>query len=132
MQFRDPRTPLSADQLALRRAVLEQVTRKPESLYMGNWARDDWSSAERREMGVCKTTRCIGGWAAELSPHTTLADALEDARGIGNIAASLLGLTKDEFDGPDDGHHAPLFYCDEEYATSRMREITERPHHEPR
>lgn len=111
MDFRDPETPLTEDQQALRRAVAEHVTRHPETLNMGIW------SLHR----PCGTVACIAGWAIHLS-GTDL--DLAKAEGLSVTAIGLLGLTEDEFlvTGPD-GEDDELFYTDNGTATRRICEL---------
>jgi hypothetical protein len=112
LPFRDPSVPLAPDQLELRRLVLKEIEAHPDTFDM-----DDWERAWRlRYEGVCKTTRCLAGWAQYFARGAV------NVNGVGTDvdAAGLLGLTEKEYyEGTNDG----LFYTTEAFALVRMRQL---------
>lgn len=111
--FRDPAVPLAPEQLELRRQVLKEVENDPAAFCMSTWVSFSRSA--------CRTTRCLAGWTLFLADGRL--DRLLRAQGYHDRAIALLGLTREEFNGPDGG----LFYASEEDAVARLRELAAAP-----
>lgn len=125
LPFRNPETPLTFEQLELRKQVLKQVENEPDSFDMNSWEQV-FSDGEReiyqsdgRTRTVCGTTRCLGGWAIHFAGESSRNIDAPRNRGI-----KLLGLTPDEYFIPGVGG---LFYTSDTIAVEHFREITEHP-----
>lgn len=119
--FRRPGTPLTEDQLLLRKRVLHAIESDPGQFSM-RW----WDTVSLGIQYGCGTSRCLAGWALHLAGAP--ASRPEGSSSVERRAVLALGLTHDEFWGrPREFSGSGLFYAGDAEALARLREITEHP-----
>ena len=117
--FRDPETPLTEDQLLMRKRVYHQVTNEPETFHMFAWENVvlDQAGAE-----MCGTTRCIAGWAVEFERRNLNGNYHVESYSSEGIR--LLGLTRREYGADAD---VTLFSACNRDVLERLRKLAEEP-----
>jgi len=116
--YRDENTPLTPEQLALRKDVYRVIVTQPRQFRMDSWEVPHGGEG-------CKTTRCVAGWARFIARGKVYGDG-----SIEHDAIRLLGLTRADYLG-DSAHlgdddvllYDELFYTSEADATERMRKL---------
>lgn len=119
MHFRDPGTPLTEDQLLMRKRVLHQAEAEPETFAM---------AAYQGRNASCGTTRCIAGWAVYLTRgYWYKRGACEDLEDKKQLAVDVLGLTQEEYGNDVLDREGPyeLFYVDDDEGLARLRALAE-------
>ena len=127
--FRPAATPLTPEQLELRKLVYKQASNHPGTFAMGWWevhytadGKTTWPNTPREE--VCNTTRCIAGWAqflarGKVSEHNVEYDAIR-LLGISRAEWRMTGGTCEEHAGAD---VTGLFYATDTEALEALRKL---------